>query len=462
VKQYAGAVAVAGGLYLLSPLFAYAENVPCLAAVGPVLKSGSVNAEVTTLQQFLNTNADTQVAVTGVGSKGYETDRFGGMTKKAVIKFQEKYASEVLAPASLTKGTGVVGALTRAKLHALCGTVLGVSTSEVAVPALTVMPAAVQPPKKLGLNGALYVPFTNVTFTAGADDVTVTSVTVERVGPSSDQAFANVDLLDEDGFYIDDASFRSNHQAVFNEEFVIPARESRTLLIAGDMADDLTDHLGELAGIKVVSVAASVPTADFVPFVGTYQSMNNTITIGSATTMLSGDDPRGNRTRYINDTGTKFSGVRVTAGSQENLLLSAITWGQSGSAGPTDVVNVTTVVNGATYPTDIDDKLYTTVFPTPLVIAKGNSVDIYVQGDLTVSGANRTVQFNIEYATDILLIGDQYGYGVFPLPEANTDVSGNSVFLTADGTTDGDSLFPYFSGSTVTVSGGTLNSVGKI
>lgn len=84
-------------------------------ALSRTLALGSRGQDVITLQRFLNKDTTTQVAASGIGSTGRETDYFGPATAAAVQRFQVKYG---IAKRGDT-GYGVVGPATRAKLNAL-------------------------------------------------------------------------------------------------------------------------------------------------------------------------------------------------------------------------------------------------------------------------------------------------------------------------------------------------------
>ena len=79
------------------------------------LGQGSSGTAVMYLQMLLNSNSATQVAATGVGSSGSETQFYGPLTTAAVTAFHNLYASEILAPLGLTSGTGFFGAKSREK-----------------------------------------------------------------------------------------------------------------------------------------------------------------------------------------------------------------------------------------------------------------------------------------------------------------------------------------------------------
>jgi len=82
------------------------------------MKIGSTGEAVKYLQMFLNSNVATQVAATGVGSKGNETMYYGPATAAAVTKYQNLNAAAILAPVGLTAGTGNFGASTMAHVNA--------------------------------------------------------------------------------------------------------------------------------------------------------------------------------------------------------------------------------------------------------------------------------------------------------------------------------------------------------
>jgi len=424
------------------------------------LSIGSTGTDVMNLQKVLNTDPDTMVASTGIGSVGNESSYYGALTQSAVTKFQNKYASEVLGSLP-TSGTYPVGPGTRAKLNALYGgacdtatdTTTDDTTTDVVIPSVgtgLTITAAAQPTATLAVKGATRLPFTKVVLTAGTDgDVTVNSFLIERTGLANDAAFDGIILLDEEGNQIGIAkTLNSLHQATVGSAFVVKAGTSKTITVAGNMDSSLTGRGGEVPYLSVMGVNTSAIVTGDLPVTGTGHTVNNTLSIGSVTMLRGGIDPGADQSKEVGTTGYTFSSVRITAGTNEKVLVKSIRWYQSGSATSEDLENVKTYVGGTAYDVVVDGKYYTSTFGDGILVDKGGNIEVSIKGDV-VGGAARTVDFDIYKRTDIYVVGENYGFGITP-PNGADDT----------GTDDGAfhlSTNPWYDAFQVTVSTGSLS-----
>lgn len=82
------------------------------------LRFGDQGEDVRALQKFFNC-AGFALGTSGPGAPGEETIYFVERTRNSLIRFQEAYAAEVLAPINATKGTGIFSTYSRAKVRGL-------------------------------------------------------------------------------------------------------------------------------------------------------------------------------------------------------------------------------------------------------------------------------------------------------------------------------------------------------
>lgn len=404
--------------------------------------------DVSCLQNYLKSTGHYTYAG---GATGY----FGSVTKAAVMAWQ---SANSVSPAA-----GFFGSVSRAKYSAMGGSVVVVppvvppaGTPPVVVAAGAVaVSAAEQPAATISPLGASRMPFTKFNLTAGASDVTISSVTAERQGFGDDDAISSIVLLDEDGLIIGvSKTLNSDHRVILNEAFVVKAGTTRMLTVGVNRPACCTDdgNGGQILRFAVVAVNAGASTVSgSLPILGNGMTMNSTVTTGTVTQTLGPKDPNSNQTKEVGTTNYTYSSVKWTAGSAEDLWFKSIRWNQSGSATNADIANVKVYVNEVAYDTVVssDGKYYTANMPGKgILVKKGESVETYVKGDVA-GGSGRSIDFDIYRTSDVYFVGGLNGYGISPAAGASTSSTADDSSFNSDN--------PFFDGRQVTVSAGSLN-----
>jgi hypothetical protein len=365
------------------------------------LKQGMTGSDVKCLQALLNTSTNTQVATTGAGSPGNETSYFGSKTKAAVIKFQEKYAADVLTPLGLTAGTGFVGSATRAKLNAL----LVAAPDPPAPPVGTGLTVALAPDTPAAgtiIAGQAIAELARFTFTNGdAAEVKVTKVVLTRTGVSADTTLSNVYLYDGAKRITELASVSAGKITFVNAAgiFTIPAGGSKTISVKSDIAASTG---GQTVGVRI-SAAADIES-NATALSGTFPFSGNLMSVATAPTLA---------TVAVGATG--ITSTTVPAGSTDYTVwqttlnisnravdLRSLQLRQIGSVRADDIQNFRLFVKGEQKATAVlaaDNTLTFDLTASPVNLVAGPAA-IEVRADI-ISGSARTFSFALWRASDL-------------------------------------------------------------
>jgi hypothetical protein len=378
---------------------------------------------ITSFDRALKLTA-TIVAPSGVGSSGNETSYFGPLTQTAVIKFQEKYASEILASWGLTAGTGFVGSTTRAKLNTIL-------SSGVVTPADPVVPVAAGLTVALATDtpavttiianneaagnqvAQLLVPFTTIDFTAGSEgSVEVTTLKFARTGICADANFDSTYLFEGDTKLIEGSTL-SSKVVTFNDAsgiFTVPAGETKSVTLKANLNYDVS--AGKTMGFDLVS--ADNITSDASAVNGTFPMSGNLMTLANATdlgyvTFTGHASPPASATVDSQDDYEVWR-VTVTANEQD-LNVERIVFSEVGSILSDDLQNFNLYVGGTVIGTAEMNSDYEVIFDfsaSPYTITKGTSKILKLHADI-VKGAARNFRFTIQYPTDFIAEDANYG-----------------------------------------------------
>jgi len=421
------------------------------------LKVGMSGDDVKCLQVVLNSASDTQLSA-GVGSPGQETSYFGPKTKAAVIKFQEKYAADILAGYGLTAGTGYVGTTTRAKLNTMldsgvvppAGAVCGNGTCETGETSTNCPADCPVPPAAAGLTVSLAsdtptstsvadatnANFTKFTLTAGSEgSVSITKIYVTRAGLSANADVENIKVVEADtGTYrgsVGSLNVDNRSMITFTPALIIPAGTTKTYFLRAGIAEATTSgktiSLGIVAATDIVSNATAVTG---VPIVGNVMTAIE-LTVGDLS--VEEDGTTIDTTPDVGDVDVTLNQFKLSAGSPEAITVESITAIKVGTASLTDTTNIElydvthNVSLGTVASWDSEEKA--TWSNLGLIIDKGESLRLKIMADVVggVASTALTVNADIVDGTDTLIDAKGNVYG-FYLTVAEGDYSGQGAY----------------------------------
>ncbi|MCX6790937.1 MAG: hypothetical protein NTV62_01940 [Candidatus Gribaldobacteria bacterium] len=415
------------------------------------LQQGASGSDVKCLQSLLNSDVATKIAASGAGSPGNESTYFGGLTKVAVVKFQVKYAAEVLTPSGLTTGTGFVGAATRAKLNAMVGAGGG-STGGGTIPPITggnlnIALAVENPVANYIPDGSLYNSMLTVKLTAGATGATVNSLTFNNAG----SVIANTSIT---GLSVWDGATRlgnvittlsSDGKVTFalgSTELVIPAGGSRNITLKADLATTTNSGVlmfGITSANDVVLAGGGTVTGLF-PVLGNRMSIVDGVnSLGNVyvSSVAMGGYSSANAQVTTNgniEVGTVQADVAkfkfVQNNSKEDIRIERLVVYFEGSLNEgKDLGNFTLyspegtqIATGST----MKDRYVTFILATPYVITKGLTKELTVRADV-LDGATRYYRAQLQNSYDMMIKGANSGAYISPLnSDGVTYVDGTS------------------------------------
>ncbi|MFA5997355.1 MAG: hypothetical protein WC791_02590 [Candidatus Paceibacterota bacterium] len=430
MNKFTSKSAIVAGLFVAAFAIATTASAYTFSAN---LKQGSTGADVQALQVVLNSDAATQVSVSGAGAPGSETTYFGAATKAAVIKFQNKYASEVLTPAGLTSGTGFVGALTRAKLNTMGGTVTtttstipgclpgyafspltaqacGTTTTTTPVTTTTqsgpVTAALAQdnPAASAVVAGQATADLAHFTFTGNG---TISRVEFQRIGISSNTTLSNVYLYQGNTRVSDGASVNTTGGVIFSG-LSLAVSGSVTLSVKADI---LADTQGQLVGVQLTSFTTTGSSA-----ATTASISGNIMTVASATfaDVLVGTQTVATANVDAGTLGYSFWSAPVTV-STRAVSLKGANFKYIGSAPSDALANIKLYVNGTAVGSNgvvnASTQIISFDFASSPVTLNTGSATVEVRADV-VKGSNRTVQLSLQNTADLIVMDSQLGVNV--------------------------------------------------
>jgi len=397
------------------------------------LTLGSKGPDVKALQQFLNSKGYT-VAKSGSGSPGNESEYFGPATKAALAKFQQ---ANNISPAA-----GYFGPKTRAAVNGMCTVTTGGETGGgVTLPAgFNVSLAETSPKAGTIVAGQTVADLAHFTFSNGnSTSVTVTSLTVTRIGVSSDNSLLNVYLYQGNNRLTDGASVVNGKVTFTNSSglFTVPGNSTVTVGVRADIVSGISGQSVSFAIMSASDVVSSVASVG-----GSFPVSGNLMTVANVSDLLQvtmPGTPTGAGSTINAGTVNAIVWSQPINVSQRTAYLRYVRFRQIGSVQSDALQNLKLYIDGSQVSSANAQSDGTVVFDMtsqPVSLNTG-SHSMELHADI-VKGSSRNFSFSIQTPSDIVIYDSNYGVAVspsgatFPMSAAQTTINSGSVSITTD------------------------------
>ncbi|MBD3208645.1 MAG: hypothetical protein GF370_04315, partial [Candidatus Nealsonbacteria bacterium] len=405
-----------------------------ISSFGRNLKVGMAGDDVKCLQIILNSDEGTRLRQSGAGSPGNETLYFGPLTRQAVIKFQNKYSEEVLAPWGFRWGTGFVGPTTRDKLNEFLVSQPDESPGEgggdqdqgpAQAKRLDVSFSADNPSSTVifsdGNNNKAgsqaLIDFLKLDFSVPSGTETkVSGLKLQRTGLSKSSDLSGVYLY-EGGKKVAEASSVSYREISFsNSPYLFEvSEEGKTITVKADLGIDVTEGKTinlTLSSGQDIDTSSSIVQGNF-PLEGNSMSVMAVDDIGRMIVATSS-----NPSSVAPGTqGFKVMSFKLK-GRNKDLNVESIKISPIGSAGTSSLTNFELHYDEDLLASGSQEKDGSVVFDlssSPLKIVSGTQKELYIEADV-VGGYAKNIQFAIKKPLDVLC--KEKGRGIYIKPDA--------------------------------------------
>ena len=296
---------------------------------------------------------------------------------------------------------------------------------------LSVSLASDTPAAGIVLKSSSRAPFTKVQLTASGGDVIVDSWVVERKGVAADSSFSSIDIVNlSTNATINETgkTFNTEHTANFTEDLTITSGQTKYVMLAGNIAASPGAGEQPILALKSMTLKGGSLAGSF-PISGNAQTINTTITIGSATVQRGAYTNSSSTTIEVGKTAYGFFSFQVQAGSVEDVGFSQVKVYQSGTASlSADLANIKLYRDGTFLADGVASGNYVNFSFAEQLIPKGQTFQYQVKADV-VSGSDRTVKLAIWRVGDVYVVGKTYSAGITPTYSGTSSANGTNATL---------------------------------